>query len=430
MLNLVSQNYFHVLLLVNTRGAIDSIVGVPEDVFGHNLSHIIQPQLSLEQIEWDHFFMTCPNFELDNQILYTVNKHETLMSKTYIKNGEKIHYILSFTNLSKCSKLITNSSRSLNIHEKDDLITESEKMKKIINITQQIANVNSTVLLLGESGVGKTAIAKLIHKISNRKSDPFISINCGSLPENLIEAELFGYESGTFTGGKKGGKSGLFEIAHKGTIFLDEIAELPLNVQAKLLDVLQENQFRKVGGVKKQEIDVRVVAATNKDLSQLVRSKLFREDLFYRLNVIPIKLPPLRERKEDIPKLIDYFLYQFNTRYGLQVQIDDITKKQLLDHSWPGNIRELSNTIERFVVTNSNELFNSQIESAGAMSLKPHDDEIIPLKEAKRQLEKELVMKAYEKFGSTYKAAKALKVDQSTIAKKIKEYRDELEESL
>lgn len=324
---------------------------------------------------------------------------------------------------------LEQSSKPLQ-HEFDhlDVPFHSSAMKRIMGIIQKVSDVNSTVLLLGESGVGKSTLAKSIHKQSSRSDHPFISVNCGALPSGLIESELFGYEAGTFTGGHRKGKKGLFEAASQGTIFLDEIAELPYDVQSKLLDVIQENRIRRVGGVNYIEIDVRIIVATNRDLLTLVSQKQFREDLFYRLNVIPLFIPPLRDRKEDIPRLIDYFLYQFNMKYGRNLQLDQLVRDDLMKSDWPGNIREIENTIERMVVTNSPSLVNQNYAnqySEKTISVQINEyvtPKFDSLKEAKEALEKEIILSTYNRYQNTYKTAQALKVDQSTISKKLKKY--------
>ncbi|OCA88769.1 hypothetical protein A8F95_04805 [Bacillus wudalianchiensis] len=310
----------------------------------------------------------------------------------------------------------------------EPLIAKSEKMKKIIDIIQRIANVNSTVLLLGESGVGKTMLAKYVHQQSTRQEKPFISVNCSTLPENLVESELFGYEPGSFTGGRKEGKKGLIESAEGGTLFLDEIAELPFAAQSKLLEVIQENKYRKVGSIYEKTANVRIIAATNKNLKELVKQKEFREDLYYRLYVVPLIIPPLRERREEIPYLAEYFVQTFNQKYHRQYNLSPKLLAKFQAYSWPGNIRELENTIEQMVVTQSDQI------DVGSLAADPSNnssfltkEKILPLKQAKQQFEKELILYVYHLYKSTYKAAEVLQVDQSTIAKKIKKYREEEE---
>ncbi|ERI07340.1 sigma-54 interaction domain-containing protein [Aneurinibacillus aneurinilyticus] len=311
-------------------------------------------------------------------------------------------------------------------------IARSAKMKEIMEIVKKISYVDSSILLLGKSGVGKSMIAKLIHKYSARSSRNFISINCGAIPEALMEAELFGYTHGSFTGGQRGGKKGIFESANEGTVFLDEVGELPLNLQVKLLEVLQENCIRPIGETKLIPVNVRVIAATNQNLLELVQQKKFREDLYYRLNVVPIEIPPLSERVEDITDLTRHFLKQKINKYGIfktfHPEVEEVFKK----YEWPGNVRELENIIERlFITTEENEIqlthlpsfFHSLSENASSCYDKGND--IIPLKKAKKMLEKELIVRAYDLYKSTYKAARALQVDQSTIVKKLKEFREE-----
>ena len=235
------------------------------------------------------------------------------------------------------------------------LETRNSQMKKIYELAKKVAPSSSTILILGESGTGKEVLAKYIHFCSKRKG-PFVTINCAAIPEELLEAELFGYEKGAFTGAIKS-KPGKFEIANKGTLFLDEIGDLSLKLQAKLLRVIQEKQVERLGSDHSIKVDVRILAATNKDLEKEVQEGRFREDLFFRLNVIPIKLPPLRERKEDIPLLTQFFLKRICEREGIEEKkLTSQAIKALLNYPWPGNIRELENFIERVVILSENNI--------------------------------------------------------------------------
>ncbi len=237
-----------------------------------------------------------------------------------------------------------------------NLIGKSKKIREIFSLIEKIAPTNSTVLITGESGTGKELVAKAIHYSSLRKEQPFVSINCGALPEALLESELFGHVKGSFTGAYTD-KKGLFETAHKGTILLDEISEMSLWMQVKLLRVLQDKKIRRVGGTEEKEVDVRIIASTNVDLSERIREGKFREDLFYRLNVIRINLPPLRERKEDIPLLVEHFIKIYNQKTGKSIQgIREDALKILESYYWPGNVRELENCIERAVVFETSDL--------------------------------------------------------------------------
>ncbi|HHW04023.1 MAG TPA: sigma 54-interacting transcriptional regulator [Thermoanaerobacterales bacterium] len=310
-----------------------------------------------------------------------------------------------------------------------EVIYRSKAMEKLLEMVNKVANVESTVLIYGETGVGKEVLAKYIHNISDRSSGPFIKINCGAIPENLLEAELFGYEKGAFTGARSEGKPGLIEIADKGTLLLDEISELPFSLQVKLLRVLQEREFIRVGGIKTINVDVRIIAASNKDLKELVKEGKFRQDLYYRLNVVPVTIPPLRERPEDIPILAHHFLNIYNERYNRSKQLTSEVVEVLTRYSWPGNVRELENVIERMVVISEDnqitkkdlpgEFFNKEEmnNSAGV-----YVSRLMPLKEASALVEYQLIKQAIEEGGSTYKAAEMLGVDQSTIIRKLKRY--------
>jgi DNA-binding NtrC family response regulator len=234
-------------------------------------------------------------------------------------------------------------------YEFKNIVAHSPKMQEVLSIVERVASTNSTVLLGGESGVGKDLIARAIHQHSRRASGPFVKINCTAIPENLLESELFGYEKGAFTGAVSS-KPGKFELADKGTIFLDEIGDVPSAIQVKLLRVLQEREFEHLGGTKTLKVDVRLVAATNRDLRAALEQGTFREDLYYRLNVVPISIPPLREHKEDVPYLVDHFIERFARESGKQLNgIAPAALKLLMDFHWPGNVRELENIIERAV---------------------------------------------------------------------------------
>jgi len=236
-----------------------------------------------------------------------------------------------------------------------NILAKSKGMKEIFKVVKQIADSKSTVLIMGESGTGKELISRAIHYNSNRKNYPFVTINCAAIPETLIESELFGHEKGAFTNAIEK-KLGRFEVAHQGTLFLDEIGELSLTTQAKILRFLEEKEFNRVGGSKTIKVDVRLITATNKDLSQLIKKGSFREDLYYRINVVPIVIPPLRERKEDIPILVDHFINKFNVENNKTVKgINKEALEFLMQYEWPGNVRELENLIERVIALTSNE---------------------------------------------------------------------------
>jgi len=308
-----------------------------------------------------------------------------------------------------------------------NIIARSPKTRRVLEMATRVAKVDSTVLITGESGVGKEVIANTIHCLSQRSDGPMIKINCGAIPENLLESELFGYEPGAFTGASKQGKPGMFELAERGTLFLDEVGELSLNLQVKLLRVLQHHEVSRVGGLKPIPVDARIIAATNKDLMEMVKLERFRDDLYYRLNVVSIDVPPLRERKEDIPLLSVYFLDKINKKYNFNKYFSSEVIDRFLEYSWPGNIRELENVIERMVVMTDDKEITTQhlpltIRNNAHSVINVIFPEQTSLKSAVDELEKQMIKQALKKYGSTRKAARVLGVDQSTIVRKSQKY--------
>jgi len=306
------------------------------------------------------------------------------------------------------------------------IITKDPEMQKKLEMSYHVANVDSNVLILGETGVGKELIAQLVHRASKRAKQPFIKINCGAIPPNLLESEFFGYESGAFTGALKEGKPGLFELAQGGTIFLDEVGELSLDLQVKVLRAIQDKEITRIGGKKPILLDVRIVAATNRDLEGMVKEKEFREDLYYRLNVVPIFIPPLRDRKADILSLVAEFLGKFNLKYGYQKWIHPDVMDVFLEHDWPGNIRELENTIERLVVTQREDCIGiNALAETSLRTLKPSIGDITSLEACLASEERRLIAEAYRTTRSTRKAAAILKISQSSMVNKMKKYKIE-----
>lgn len=300
----------------------------------------------------------------------------------------------------------------------DELITCSNSMMAVIDLALRVAETDSTILLTGESGVGKSLLAKTIHRSSERKNKPLLQINCGAIPESLIEAELFGYEAGAFTGADSKGRAGLIEMARGGTVFLDEISELPLHLQSKLLGVIQDREFYRVGGRQIQQVDVRLIAATNQDLAQLVNEGAFREDLYYRLNVVPIYLPPLRQRREDIPTLINHFSAKYNRKYNSYKKFSDALVEQLVNLPWPGNIRELENVVERSIVTTAgNSIHTDQVQIPGLEKRFPSN---LGLKQLLNEREREILSQARDQYRTTRRVADALGISQASAARKLK----------
>ena len=357
-----------------------------------------------------------------------------------IINGEMIGAVVVFQDITEVLRLTEELQRSTSVINGlrdeiiklsegrgrfDDIICESSKMKNIINLARKAAREDSTILITGESGTGKEIFANAIHAESPRAGKPFIKVNCAAIPENLLESELFGYEAGAFTGASKL-KLGKFELASGGTIFLDEIGDMSPMLQAKLLRVIQEREIERIGGSKPIKIDVRIISATNRDLLALIGSGAFREDLYFRLNVININIPPLRERREDIPALTRVYIEHFNRKFQKNIKgVTEKAKDMLLSYDWPGNVRELMNILERTILMSQGEWITDDL-------LRPYFDQvkiksssrdaIMPLEE----MEKDLIMRALKEFGSSVegkrKAAEALKISLATLYNKIKKY--------
>ncbi|MCM8711236.1 sigma 54-interacting transcriptional regulator [Clostridium sp. SYSU_GA19001] len=304
-----------------------------------------------------------------------------------------------------------------------ELIGESREIEEIKRYIQKVSKTDVTVLITGETGAGKEVVAREIYKNSLRKDGPYIKINCAAIPEMLLESELFGYEKGAFTGAQHKEKLGLFEVANGGTILLDEIGEMPIMLQAKLLRVLQDKEFLRVGGTTPVKVDVRVIAATNQNLFEQIKKGLFRQDLYFRLNVFPINLLPLRQRKEDIKVLAYYFLNKSNKKYNRNKKFEKNAVVELESYNWPGNVRELQNIIDRLVLINEEEVIteNHVISVLGKNTeLYGVSGNNLNLKESVNMLEKNIIEKALKKYGSTYKAAEVLGIKQSTVVKKAK----------
>ncbi|AWO75863.1 sigma 54-interacting transcriptional regulator [Geobacillus sp. G4] len=314
----------------------------------------------------------------------------------------------------------------------ENIVIQSKEMERIWKLVHRVAQSDATVLFLGESGVGKNVFARSLHLNSPRRNEPFIEVNCSAIPESLFESEMFGYEKGSFTGAQKTGKPGLIELADKGTLFLDEIGELPFSMQAKLLKVLQEKKVTRVGGIKERTVDFRLIASTNQNLEEMVKQGKFRQDLFYRLHVIPIYVPSLRERKEDIFMLAQYFLEKFNKKYHMDKYLHPSIVDHLVHYDWPGNVRELENMIERLVITSETKAIYPEYLP---FSIQKHPEVITThqslekrnepstLKEAIEQVERQWLLRAAKQCKTTYEMADYLGISQPTVVRKLKKYR-------
>lgn len=317
---------------------------------------------------------------------------------------------------------LENKALKQDLTEKWRLIGNSPKMKQLSEQIDMAAKSNGRVLILGESGAGKELVAHTLHGSSTRASKPFIEMNCAAIPQELIESELFGHEKGSFTGAFER-KKGKFELADEGTLFLDEVGDMSLSTQAKVLRVIETQEFQRVGGSKNIKVDVRIISATNKDLAEEVKKSTFREDLFYRLNVIPIPLPPLRERKEDIPELVDYFLGYFAAEYGQKPKkITPDGLKMLEVYDWPGNIRELRNVIERLVIMIPSNTVTPKNIILGEAARSDYFT-FNTLKEARESFEKDFIIKKLEENNwNISKTAEILDIERSNLHRKIKAY--------
>ncbi len=358
--------------------------------------------------------------EEDVLVNTNTNRLQFSLSVYPINSDEKVlkEIIFEFKEIKKNRKLADRIMNNKAIYTFDKIIGNSDRFLEIVQYAKKISDSKSTILISGESGTGKEVFAQAIHNHSSRKEEPFIAINCGAIPTNLIESELFGYEEGAFTGAKKGGSAGKFEIADGGTILLDEIGEMPLDMQTKLLRVIEEGIISRVGTGKQIPIDVRIIAATNKDLSIMVDEGDFRLDLYYRLNVLPIRLPSLRERKEDIMPLAHYFMKMLSKKLNKkEVDICPDTIKKLHGYHWPGNIRELENVIERIINTQSVQL---QIGQNNKQECHLKDIECFNLEEAEKQFIERTLKKCE---GNITLAAKKLGIGRNTLYRKIDKHR-------
>jgi len=370
-----------------------------------------------------------PYFDPNGKLKYVVNnlidntEHNKIRHKldNELKNNIKLKKEL------KQLKNIAGIKRSL--------VYTSNKMHKLIDLCDKIAPFDSTVLIYGESGTGKELVADYIHQKSSRVNQPFLKINCSAIPESLIESELFGYDAGAFTNAKSGGKKGILEVADNGTVLLDEIGELPLKLQPKLLRFIQEGEFYHIGSTKPQTTNVRLIASTNRDLEEMIGEGSFRKDLYYRLSVIKLVIPPLKDRPEDIPLLVKYFLQIYNERYNLKRNFTFNAIKYLEEYDYEGNVRDLQNMVERLILLTSNDEIDiydiDQIMQLEHQPVEMRDDyeaDIVTeasegnLKERVDEYEKRLLEKYYEKYGSASRIAKELNTSQPTVSRKLHGY--------
>ncbi|MDR6999736.1 sigma 54-interacting transcriptional regulator [Neobacillus niacini] len=400
-----------------------TILGVEADMKGRSITEFIPQSDMLRVLEAG---------KIERGDIATIGGRQVVINRSpVIVKGKIVGAVSNFKEITDIQKVELQLRKKLHQsgleakYRLSDIIGETHEIIEAKELARKFAGTESTVLITGESGTGKELFAQGIHSASHRALGPFVAVNCATLPENLLESEIFGYEKGTFTGALKDGKPGLFELAHGGTLFLDEIGEIPLRIQALLLRVLQERTIRRVGGERIIPVDVRIITATNRNLEEEVEKKQFRSDLFYRLNVLALELPPLRERKADIPKLVESFLFEFNEqRKNKIVHIEKEFIRLFQKYDWPGNIRELRNTIERLVVLEESSLL--RVEGAKFLSEKIRRRKVAEEainKQSIKSKEKEHILTTLEKFDHNKKlAAQSLGIDRSTLWRKIKEY--------
>lgn len=358
-------------------------------------------------------------FQDDVYVNIKANKNEVNLSAYPVSNifGIVDEIVFVVKDVKKMRKLANKVTGSLAIYTFDKVIGENDDFKKTINFAKKIADSKSTILIMGESGTGKEIFAQAIQNESNRRKEPFVALNCGAIPKNLIESELFGYEGGSFTGAKPEGHPGKFEIADGGTLFLDEIGEMPYELQTRLLRVIEEGTIRRIGSSREVPIDVRIIAATNKNLREEMEKGTFRKDLYYRLNVLPLRLPPLRERIDDIPLLFNYFMERKATRLNKKVvQVSDEYMEKLMGYNWPGNIRELENMVELIINTESIPMSFQQ----GNIEPKSLKSIYTPL--SLEEIELDHIKKTLDYFeGNISKASNALGISRNTLYRKLNE---------
>ncbi|MGP4060685.1 sigma-54 interaction domain-containing protein [Halobacillus sp. H74] len=360
-----------------------------------------------------------PVFDEEGELFRVVSYSHDVTELMEIKSGME-EMTVEMERVRKELKRLKNQSE-------EKFIGKSDGMRKVLAIADQVAGVDANVLLLGESGVGKTQLANMIHDKSERRDGPFIEVNCGAIPEALFEAELFGYEGGSFTGATKGGRKGFAEMASGGTLFLDEVGELSLQNQVKVLKLIQKKSFYPVGGRKELQSDFRLISATNRQLDKSVEQKQFREDLYFRLNVVPIIIPPLRERKEDITPLIHSFLDHFTSRYNRKRVLSREVLHDLNGLEWRGNVRELINLVERLIVTSHNSIIEpDDLPDGYRKNINSYSEVNIfeeSLNRTLERVEKERLERAKQKFKTTTKMAEALGISQPSVVRKLKKYR-------
>lgn len=369
-----------------------------------------------------------PIFDRSNEIIRVISFSHDLTEIEQLKE--------EFKQLQKKIERYETEIQELRDNEQieGNTILKSKAIQQIWQLIKRVAKTDASVVFLGESGVGKTHFARALHQASERANEAFIDVNCSAIPESLFESEMFGYEPGSFTGASKKGKTGLIELADQGTLFLDEIGEIPLSMQSKLLKVIQDKEVIRIGGVRPKKVDFRLITSTNQNLSEMIKHGSFRPDLFYRLNVISITIPPLRERKEDIAMLAYYYLQKFNEKYRMRKSLHPATIDKLIHYHWLGNVRELQNMMERLVITSETNIIHpdnlpldiqmDRTQKTDSLLLKNMKGKT--LREAMEEVEILWLRRAVKQCKTTYEMAEFLGISQSNVVRKLKKYRIKL----
>lgn len=436
-------------MLINQ--AYEDITGLRrKDVIGKNMSSLVQNKIistsgSLRVIQTKKPVTLQQQFKTGKEALITSSpifdeKGQLVMVVTNVRDLTEIYSLKEAIQqkddaLERFRLKLEHLNTPLN---EEEIIFNDDASLRTLLLANRVAPMDTTVLLLGETGVGKEVMTRYIYQHSLRSKNSFIKVNCGAIPESLIESELFGYESGAFTGANRSGKIGLFELANKGTLFLDEVGELPKEMQIKLLRALQEQEIMRVGGTKVIKIDIRIIAATNRSLKDMVKNGQFREDLYYRLTVFPISIPPLRSRKKDITPLATSFLTKLNQKYNFNKYFTDISIQLLNEYKWPGNIRELKNIVERaIIISTGNEITPEDLHLFQPttpiiiVKEKPEESQSAPaipdelpsdLNQTLADIEYEYLVRAYNQYGNVRDAAQAMGITASTFVRKRKKY--------
>ncbi|RST77283.1 PAS domain S-box protein [Siminovitchia acidinfaciens] len=428
-------NYsFDEIFIIDHKGVVSDVSPASADLYGVDSQDLIgQTVYDLEEkgiLNPSVSIIVLKSKTIENRIQYTrTNKKVLVAAYPIFDKCGALANVLSFsrdiTELEMLKEKNNQVAKTISLYEKELENLKKQKglfydhQEKLMNLVEKVADLDVTLLIRGETGVGKTRFAQVVHERSFRKNMPFIEVNCGAIPETLLESELFGYEEGAFTGAKTGGKKGYFELAHNGTILLDEISELPYHLQVKLLSVLQNRKITRLGSDKEVYVDCRIICATNRNLEDLVTKGQFREDLFFRINVINIDIPPLRERKNEIKTLIDVFTEELNLKHGLNKSFSEELKVWMSQQQWPGNIRELRNYIEKTMILSNNEIITLADSSFNDAEKQKQE---LTLSEYMEAIESEYINKMYKKYPSSIKLGKALGISQTTANRKIKQY--------